>query len=254
MAKRFIDTGLFDDPWFMDLSLSEKVLWVYCITKCDHAGILELNEKLCQFQTGIKNIKPIIKGLGNRLIMVSGPYYFIPKYLEYQYPNFPNSKVRQQDSAIKRLKEFKLFDEHTQSVIEGLVNSYDNVSVNGNVSVNETGTIEKVKGKCLMRNSGVKLSDVEDAFKGSDDLMFADAKYYFNSALAWSDSGGNMRIDWIATISNFARRDMRDQKLKIRKKTRQETEKPRGDYGVPSPTAVPMPESIKKRISKIGKG
>ena len=251
MAKRFIDTGLFDDPWFMGLSVSAKVFWLYCITKCDHAGILEMNERLCIFQTGIKGLATVTKQLGNRLIKLADPYYFIPKYIEYQYPNFPNSKVRQQDSAIKRLREFKLFDDNTQTVIEGLINSYDNVSDSDSDSDNVTGK-EKKKGNCLMRNSGTTLIIIEESFRKSDDLIFADAKYYFNSALAWSDSGGNMRIDWVATVSNFARKDMRDQKLKIKKKTRQEIEKPPDNFGIVSPTATKMPDSLKKKIAKIG--
>ena len=61
MSKRFIDTGLFDDPWFMDLSKEAKILWMYFITKCDHAGLLHLNNKLCIVQTGTKDLDKIIK-------------------------------------------------------------------------------------------------------------------------------------------------------------------------------------------------
>jgi len=68
MAKRFIDTALFDDEWFMELSKEGKLFWIYAMTKCDHAGILQLNEKLCKFQTGIKNIETVKEELGNRII------------------------------------------------------------------------------------------------------------------------------------------------------------------------------------------
>jgi len=54
MAKRFIDTALFDDSWFMDLSVENKLFFVYLITNCDHAGIIDLNLKLAEFKTGIK--------------------------------------------------------------------------------------------------------------------------------------------------------------------------------------------------------
>jgi len=47
-----------------------KLLWVYFITKCDHAGILKLNVKLCKVQTDIKDLSAIIKELGNRLVTV----------------------------------------------------------------------------------------------------------------------------------------------------------------------------------------
>ena len=132
MSKRFIDTNLFDDAWFMDLSASGKLLWIYFITKCNHAGIIEINIKLATVQTGIKNIETTIKQLASRLITVKENIYFIPKYIDFQYPNFPNSKVRQQYSAIEILKKYNLFDEEKLTVNKPFVKGYDNESGNGN--------------------------------------------------------------------------------------------------------------------------
>lgn len=125
MSKRFIDTGLFDDDWFMGLDKDSKILWVYFLTKCDHAGILKLNVKLCEVQTGIKDLNKIIKQLGNRLVTVSEHLYFIPKFIDFQYPGFPNSKVRSQISAIAILKKHGLIDEENLTLIKGLDNSYE---------------------------------------------------------------------------------------------------------------------------------
>lgn len=105
MAKRFIDTELFEDEWFSELSTDAKLLWIYYITRCNHAGLLKFNKRLIEFQTGIKNIERVFEQLGNRLIRVSEVLYFCPKFIEFQYPNFPNSQVRQQNSAIKLLLE-----------------------------------------------------------------------------------------------------------------------------------------------------
>ena len=248
MAKRFIDTELFDDPWFMDLSVSGKLFWIYCITKCDHAGILELNKKLCQFQTGIKSIETVIKELSNRLICVKEQYYFIPKYIEFQYPGFPNSKVRQQARAIEILKKYNLINEDILTVKKELTNTYDNDNESVNVNVNE-----KNKDKnCLMRNSGVTVDIIKQSFGKSKDLIFADYEHYYNMALAWSNSKGMMRIDWVATVANFARGDIRDGKLKIKKKSRVEVESAPKDFGIISSTATKMPDSLKKSISNIG--
>lgn len=140
MSKRFIDTGIFDDDWFMDLSKDAKLLWVYFITKCDHAGILKLNEKLCRVQTDIKDLNGVIKQLGNRLVTVNEHLYFIPKFIEFQYPGFPNSKVRQQISALDILTKYGLYTEGKLTLNEQLDNSYENehdndtVIVNGNVN------------------------------------------------------------------------------------------------------------------------
>lgn len=126
MSKRFIDTGIFDDDWYMDLSKDAKILWLYFITKCDHAGVLKLNEKLCKVQTDIKDLPKVIKELGNRLVTVSEHLYFIPKFIEFQYPGFPNSKVRQQQSALDILTKLNLISEGKLTVTKLLVDSYDN--------------------------------------------------------------------------------------------------------------------------------
>ena len=112
MAKRFIDTEIFSDPWFMDLSVNAKLLYIYMITNCNHAGIIDINWKLAEFQTGIKQLSKsyerLTKEYDNRIIRLRDSYYFIPKYISFQYPGFPKSKVRQQEGAIKILIEFNL--------------------------------------------------------------------------------------------------------------------------------------------------
>jgi hypothetical protein len=210
MAKRLIDTELFDDPWFMDLSLSGKTLWVYCITKCDHAGILKWNDRLIQFQTGVKDIQTVKGEIGDRLVTVSKEYIFIPKFFEFQYPSYPEKKFKAAESAVEILRKFNLIDNTTETVKQVSPDTYSNSNSNGN------GKKEKgVRGKSLMRTSGITLNMVADSFTKSDDIKMADPSYYYNTALAWSDSKGEMRVDWIATIANFARRDIKDGKLKL---------------------------------------
>lgn len=144
MAKRFIDTGLFEDEWFSELSTNGKLFWVYYLTRCDHAGILKYNRRLMEFQTGIKNIDTVVQEIGNRLVRVNEQLLFCPKFIEFQYPDFPKSKVKQQDSAHKILLSLNLIDEHgnlnsTLTVKKELKNSYVNGNVidNGNESGNE---------------------------------------------------------------------------------------------------------------------
>jgi len=149
MAKRFIDTALFDDEWFMELSKEGKLFWIYAMTKCDHAGILQLNEKLCKFQTGIKNIETVKEELGNRIIILRQPYLFIPKFLFYQYPNFPHSNAKAQKSAIEILTKFELFDKGSLTLKQGLGNNYGNGNGtdNGNGNGRSESEIEKQKPK-----------------------------------------------------------------------------------------------------------
>lgn len=141
MAKRFIDTGLFDDPWFMDLSIDGKIFWIYCITKCDHAGIIEINKKLAVFQTGINSLDTVIEELGNRLVRVTEHIFFIPKFLEFQYPGFPNSKVRQQQSAVSILTKYGFISDGKLTVNKELGNYYGNGNDNGTVVIKEESNL-----------------------------------------------------------------------------------------------------------------
>lgn len=147
MSKRFIDTELFHDEWFCDLSKDGKLFFIYYITNCDHAGVLRLNRKLCKFQSGIDNIEQTLtKDFTNSLVTVKQDLYFMPKFIKFQYPEFPKSHVKQQDGAIKILKSLNLWDEELNSYItvaKELSNSYDNV--NGIDSLKKEGVTVKTK-------------------------------------------------------------------------------------------------------------
>lgn len=155
MSKRFIDTGLFDDPWFMDLSKDGKLLWIYMITRCDHAGIIELNKRLVKFQTEIKDLDTVIQELSNRLVTLDQGFttFFIPKFITFQYPNFPNSNVNQQQGAIKQLEKYGLFEDGklkmncSSRVHQELPNSYVNGNGNGNDNGIGNGNVKKEKPK-----------------------------------------------------------------------------------------------------------
>ena len=111
MAKRFIDTGLFDDPFFMELNTPQKVFFIYIITKCNHAGIFQFNKKLAEYQTGINDLTMIIESFNNYLIMVKKPYtYFIPKFIEFQYPKGLTSNKPAIVSVVEELKKYKLLN------------------------------------------------------------------------------------------------------------------------------------------------
>jgi len=215
MAKRFIETGLFDDEWFMDLSKDGKILWIYILTKCNHAGIIQLNPKLCLLQTGIKDYVTVIKELGNRCITVKEHLYFIPKFIVFQYPGFPQSKVRQQQSAVYELEKYGLFNNGQITIPKELLNSSTTVIDSYD---NDTGNGIVIKAQ-IQKNHLFKddeFSDFEkfrNEFKDGE-FKDADLKYYFDSFMDWSNSKGEKKIDWIATIRNGMRKDLKENKLR----------------------------------------
>ena len=151
MAKRFIDTNIFNDEWFCNLSHEGKLFFIYFITNCDHAGILKLNSKLCEFQLNIKSSSSVVKELGKSLIEVKPHVFFMPKYIKFQYPDFPKSNVNQQQSAKKILESYNIdftnieeFIKSSPTVSQELVNSYDNVNDNVIVKNNISTEIKKI--------------------------------------------------------------------------------------------------------------
>jgi len=114
--------------------------------------------------------------------------------------------------------------------------------------------VENRKGNCLLKNSDVTIQMVAAAFKETTDLINADPKYYFDTALDWS-ANGHMKKDWIATIRNFARRDIKDGKLKLSSHRQQvgiNVSKDRlpDDYGTIRPGTMTLEEYKKLKKEK----
>lgn len=205
MAKRFIDTGLFDDQWFMNLSKDAKLLWIYLITKCDHAGIIETNERLIEFQTGVKSFKTTAQELGERLFYIRDNYYFIPKYIAFQYPNFPNSRVRQQESAIKILVKFGLFDESKEVFIKDIANPLVTVSEglksNLPADVKEEEPKPKAKAKAFQKPT---LEEVKAYCIERKNEVDPEGWINFYTSNGWK-VGKNPMKDWKASVRTWER-------------------------------------------------
>ncbi len=106
MAKRFIDTKIWDKAWFRKLDTDSKLLWVYILTKCDHAGILDGDWEAASFFLGsnISEYEEIPDVIRNKMIPISDDQFFIPSFIDYQYGALRiNSKPHL--SVIKRLEE-----------------------------------------------------------------------------------------------------------------------------------------------------
>ncbi len=167
MSKRFIDTEMFSDEWFSERSKDGKLAYIYLLTRCNHAGIWKVNRRLFKFETGI-DFDRVVKQLGNRLVTVSKEFIFLPKFIHFQYPNWPNSNVKQQNSAIAILESFGITDINKVTVSKGLDNHYDNDTDNDIDTVTEKvvlsekdrfiNFVESV-GKYKDKYSGTTLND-----------------------------------------------------------------------------------------------
>ena len=117
MAKRFIDTKMWDKSWYRKLQVKHKLLWIYILTKCDHAGILDGDWEAASFFMGsdLSNFDEIPDSIKNKMVPINDDQYFIPSFVEYQYGVLrENSKPHL--SVIKRLRS-KNLDSYIDRVI-----------------------------------------------------------------------------------------------------------------------------------------
>jgi len=121
MAKRFTDNNKWNDAWFMDLPSKYKLFWLYILDECDHAGVWKVNFKVAQFMIGEHlEVSEVKRYLKDRLIEVNDEYWFLPKFLKFQYPKGLKPTVKAQESVINILIKHELI----LTVKQQLGNSY----------------------------------------------------------------------------------------------------------------------------------
>ena len=113
MAKRFIDTKIWDKSWYRKLDPKDKLIWIYILTKCDHAGIFDADwEAMAFFIKGIgsrNGFQDLPETIKEKMTLVKDDQYFIPSFIEYQYGTLrENSKPHL--SVLKRLRDKGLLE------------------------------------------------------------------------------------------------------------------------------------------------
>jgi hypothetical protein len=108
MAKRFYDTNLINQEWYMGLAPKHKALYMHLLCSCDVAGVFEVNYRLMSayindditesdvFETFGKRVMPLV-GKGTKGILVD--------FVSFQCGGELNPKVKAHISIIKRLNE-----------------------------------------------------------------------------------------------------------------------------------------------------
>lgn len=134
-----LDTEIWSQRWFCDLSTEAKMLYFYFFGNCNHAGVLDLWEKRFKDDTGF-NLSMCLKEMDGLIIEFSKDRFFMPRFIFDQYPDFPNSKVKAQLSAIKLIEKEQLEQYLTnplERVSKPLVKGYGYGNGNGNGNGNE---------------------------------------------------------------------------------------------------------------------
>jgi len=115
MAKRFTDTDKWKKGFIRNLPAKYKLLWLYILDDCNHAGIWDTDFEVASIRIGSK-INPIeaAKIFESQIkIFDEGNKWFIPKFIDFQYGTL-NENSRPHQAVIK------LLDKHNVYNIEGI--------------------------------------------------------------------------------------------------------------------------------------
>jgi len=92
----------------MELSAEHKIFWLYILDACDHAGVWEVNFRLAEFKTGIRFVKSELEEtFSGRLHFINEKYWFILKFIDFQYNGIKNDNVGKSVQAI--VHKYKLW-------------------------------------------------------------------------------------------------------------------------------------------------
>ena len=109
MAKRFLDTNIWNKKWIRELDPKLKLFWLYLMSKCDHAGIYDVDIELASFQLKVElSEKEILKAFNGNIKIIKNNKWFIPKFIDFQYGTL-NDKVNAHRSAINILEKYGLY-------------------------------------------------------------------------------------------------------------------------------------------------
>ena len=118
MAKRFTDTDKWKKGFIKNLPAKYKLLWLYILDDCNHAGIWDTDFEVASIRIGSKiNEKEAAKVLSEQIkIFDGGNKWFLPKFIDFQYGQL-NENVNAHKSVIKLLDKYDVYN------IEGISDS-----------------------------------------------------------------------------------------------------------------------------------
>lgn len=112
MARRMTATEKWGDAWFCGLDPIQKLIWIYLVDTCDHAGIWEINMPLLRFHTGFAGtLNDLLMAFnagseGPRLESLNENKLFLTRFIRFQYPGGLDQNNAAHRGVLKRLEQF----------------------------------------------------------------------------------------------------------------------------------------------------
>jgi len=108
MTKRFTDTDKWRKGFIRSLDGPYKLLWLYILDECDHAGIWHVEMDVANVRIGIDvTVREAIEAFGGRVVAFDSDKWFIPDFVAFQYGELKEvNRVHQ--SVARQLIKYEL--------------------------------------------------------------------------------------------------------------------------------------------------
>lgn len=181
MAKRFTDTDKWKKGFIRNLPTKYKLLWLYILDDCNHAGVWETDFEVASIRIGSKiSEKEAIKYFAPQIkIFDEGDRWFIPKFIEFQYGEL-NANSRPHQAVIKLIEKYDLYN------LKGV--NYTDTPETAKTALKrfKKPSMQELEAYCLERKNNV------DVFKF----------YNFYESNGWK-VGKNPMKDWKASVRTW---------------------------------------------------
>ena len=201
MAKRFTDTEKWKKGFIRNLPTKYKLLWLYILDDCNHAGVWDVDLEVAEIRIGSKiNKKEAIKYYSENIkIFDNGNKWFIPKFIDFQYGQL-NENVNAHKSVIRLIDKYDLYSIGDVDLSE--ISPLDTGELSKPlIKKFKKPTIEEVKEYCLERSNQINPETFVD---------------YYDS-VGWK-VGKNPMKDWKAAVRNWERNNTKIEMVDVRGK------------------------------------
>lgn len=166
MAKRFTDTEKWKKPFIRGLQGAYKLLWLYICDDCDHAGIWQVDLEVASIRIGEPlYLAKAIESFGDKIVIFdNGHKWFIPSFLEFQYPSGLNPDNRAHSSIIFLLEKYnlrKIQNKPLKSPLQGRKDMDMVKDMDKDMDKDKEVKIEKIK----MVFTGTEIEEAWDSWK-----------------------------------------------------------------------------------------
>lgn len=113
MAKRFTDTDKWKKPFLRGMKAPYKLLWIYILDECDHAGVWQVDLEVAEIKIGEKlKLDDALKFFEGKIIILdNGNKWFILDFIDFQYGTL-KTENRAHNSVITILNKYQILDEN----------------------------------------------------------------------------------------------------------------------------------------------